>query len=253
MSSRSAQESRAPPVTICALTYGEHATLARRVIDSIRQYCPRPEYRLVVGANSVGNESRRLLAEWQEQGVIDELVASPVNLGKSGMMRRLFEFVETELIWWFDDDSYIEEPGAFARWVQTALASPATTVLWGEPQFCEHPFLFTDSADREAVEFVRQAAWFRGLPPPSWRSGGKGEFNLWGRGLGDGRWLFVSGGCFMIRSSAVRVMAWPDPRLFVVAEDIMLGEAVRQQGWEFAGIHPLGVAINTLPSRGTRK
>lgn len=242
-----------PSVTICVLTFGDHPELAHRALASIRSYCPRSEYRLIVGANAVGDKTLKLLAARRETGEIDDVIVSPSNLGKSAMMQKMFAAVETEFIWWFDDDSYIIERTTFSRWLQAGQSSPASMVLWGALHSCEHPFFFTDGAGADAVEFVRKAAWYRGLPPPSWRPGGKGEFNLWGRGLGDGRWLFVSGGCFMIRTSAVRAMPWPDPRLFVVAEDIFLGEAVRQQGWSFGNIDPLGVAINTRPSRGIRK
>jgi GT2 family glycosyltransferase len=227
-----------PRITICVLTFGDYAALARRVIESIRSHCPRHGYCLVVGANAVGQETLKFLTEHQKSGEIDRLIVSPTNLGKSGMMRRMFAFVETELIWWFDDDSYITEPGALARWLDAVKSSPESTVLWGRTGRWEAPV-------------VRSASWYRGLPPPSWRPGGKGEFDLWRRGIGDGRWYFVSGGCFLIRTSAVRAMDWPDPRLFVVAEDIFLGEAVRQQGWNFADV--LGVTINSELSRGVRK
>ena len=241
-----------PQVTICVLTYGEHPKLAHRVTESIRIHCPRPEYRLIVGANAVGHETLKFLTERHQDGGLDQLIVSPTNLGKSGMMRRMFAGIETEFIWWFDDDSYITEERAFARWLHAATSSPGSTVLWGRTAWCEHPFVITAGADPDAVEFVRSASWYRGLPPPSWRPGGKGEFNLWGRGLGDGRWCFATGGCFMIRTSAIRAMDWPDPRLFVAAEDIFLGEAVRQQGWNFADVGSTGVAINTHPSRGVR-
>lgn len=240
-----------PQVTICVLTFGDFPRLARQALESISRYCPRNEYRLVVGANAVDPQTHAFLVACHESGMVDHLIVSPNNLGKSAMMRLMFDKVETEFIWWFDDDSFITQAGTFARWLEVARSSPASTVLWGRVAMCEHPFIFSDAPDAASVDFVRSASWYRGLPPPSWRPGGKGEFNLMGRGLGDGRWYFVSGGCFMIRTSAVRAMDWPDPRLFVVAEDIILGEAVRQQGWNFADV--LGVAINTEPSRGIRK
>jgi len=242
-----------PPVTICVLTFGNYPELTHQALESIRSHCLRSQYQLIVAANAVGDKSLKFLTERHQTGEIDQLIVSPTNLGKSTMMRRMFAGVKTEFIWWFDDDSYITEPSAFARWLEAAKSSPASTVLWGRSEFCEHPFFFTTGDDPGAVEFVRSAPWYRGLPPPSWRPGGKGEFNLWGRGLGDGRWYFVSGGCFFIRTSAVRAMPWPDPRLFQLADDIFLGEAIRQQGWNFTSIHPLGVAINTQPSRGVRK
>jgi GT2 family glycosyltransferase len=101
-------------------------------------------------------------------------------------------------------------------------------------------------------EFVRTATWYRGLPPPSWRPGGKGEFKFGGLGIGDGRWLFIVGGCSMIRATAVRQMDWPDRRLSFLGEDVFLGEAIRQQGWRLGNLGSLGVAVSMAPRRGTR-
>jgi hypothetical protein len=97
---------------------------------------------------------------------------------------------------------------------------------------------------------VRSAAWYRGLPPPSWRAGGKGQFNFAGRGLGDGRWFFILGGCWLIRASALRALDWPDRRLIKMGDDAFLGEAIRQHGWQIADIGTTGVAIDTAQRRG---
>ena len=42
---------------------------------------------------------------------------------------------------------------------------------------------------------------------------------------------------------------WPDPRLLRSGDDVFLGEAIRQQGWEFCNLEE-GVAIDTEPRRG---
>jgi hypothetical protein len=100
------------------------------------------------------------------------------------------------------------------------------------------------------LEFVRTAPWYRGLPPPSWRVGGKGELNFEGRGTGDGRWPFILGGCWLARMQALRSIDWPDRRLVKMGEDVLLGEAFRQQGWTVQHIGIPGVALDTEPRRG---
>ena len=129
-----------------------------------------------------------------------------------------------------------------------ARAAPPATVMWGKGAYCDYPGNFTDLDDPAA--FVRSAPWYRGLPPPSWRPGGKGEMNFQGRGTGDGRWHFILGGCWLIRTAALRAMDWPDPRLLRHGDDVFLGEAIRQQGWQIASIGTPGVALNTEARRG---
>jgi GT2 family glycosyltransferase len=156
--------------------------------------------------------------------------------------------VRTEFIWWFDDDSFVTGRNVLERWVRIADESPPTVVMWGQLAFCQAPSQFSPSDD--VVRWVREAEWYRGLPPPSWRPGGKGEFDFEGRGSGDGRWFFAVGGCWMIRTSAIRELCWPDPRLVIAGEDALLGEAIRQQGWEVRNIGALGVRINNAARRG---
>jgi len=235
-------------VAICVLTYGEYPHLARRAIDSIRHCCPRAEYQLVVGANAVCDETLAYLEKLTAAGEVNHLIASPVNVNKCPMMRRMFERADSEFIWWFDDDSCITEPRAWSEWVGGAQSSPSSTAMWGELYRCNTPGDFTDLDD--VVAFVRRASWYRGLPPPSWRLGGKGEFNFENRNCGDGRWDFIVGGCWLIRTSAVRALDWPDRRLVKLGDDVLLGEAIRQQGWELGNIGSPGVAINTEKRRG---
>lgn len=240
--------STAPSVTICVLTYGDFPGLARQVIQSIQRHCTRSDYRLVVGANAVGEATRVYLENLKAAGELDHLILSPVNVNKCPMMRRMFEHVTTEYIWWFDDDSYVAAPGALAQWLRAAQAAPESRMMWGEMYRCNTAADFTDLED--VIGFVRRAPWYRGLPPPSWRPGGKGEFDFQNRNCGDGRWDFIVGGCWLIRTSAVRALDWPDPRLIKLGDDVFLGEAIRQQGWSLGNIGRPGVAINTEARRG---
>jgi GT2 family glycosyltransferase len=237
-----------PPVTICVLTYADYARLVRRCVESIRRHSDRSLYRLVVGANAPGAATRRYLERLAAQGAIDRLVVSETNLNKCPMMRRMFEGISTRYLWWFDDDSYVTGPRALPARLAVAAQSSASTVMWGEVYLCEHPRGFYDG---DPVAFVRSAPWYRGLTPPFWEPGGKGELDFDGRGTGDGRWLFVLGGCWFVRTWALRRMDWPDRRLAILGDDVFMGEAVRQQGWTIRNTGPLHVAVNRAKRRWT--
>ena len=243
-----AETAATPPISICVLTYGNYADLAKRCLESIRRNCDRSFYRLIVGANAPGRATQKYLGELLAAGKIDRLIISPANINKCPMMRRMFALVDTEFIWWFDDDSYITAPDALKRWLRIAQSSLPATVQWGHQFFHGHERDFSYGAD--VVGFVRNAPWYRSQPPPSWEQGGKGEFNFEGRCMGDGRWFFVTGGCWMVRNNAIKALDWPDPRLIKRNDDVFLFEAIRQQGWQSQDIGPLGVVINTGPRRG---
>jgi GT2 family glycosyltransferase len=237
-----------PRVTLCVLVYGDYEWLARRVLDSIQHHCARIEYQLVVGANATSRQTLALLRDRARTGQIDRLLTSRENLGKCPMMQRMFEGLQTDLMWWFDDDSYLTQTGAFHAWLDHVKSSPPNIVQWGQEAVCWEPQDFTTLED--ARGFVRSAAWYRGLPPPDWRPGGKGEFDLHGQGLGDGRWRFILGGCWLMRAGALQTLEWPDRRLVRLGDDVFLGEAIRQRGWSIANIGTPGVCLNTEPRRG---
>lgn len=236
-------------VTICVLLYGDHPSLARQSLESIRRHCPRDHYRLTVGTNAIGPETRTYLEGLRLAGTMDRWIDSPTNLNKCPMMRQMFATVDTDLVWWFDDDSFITEPGTFDAWIGPATRSEAEIAMWGQLAACDEVDTFAPDIDN-APAFVRQATWYRGLPPPSWRPGGKGEFDHRGRGTGNGEWLFAVGGCWLIRTAALRALDWPDRRLIKMGDDVFLGEALRQHGWAIQNIGSPGVAINTERRRG---
>lgn len=238
-----------PAVTLCVLLYGDHPELARQCVESIRTHAPRAAYRLSVGTNAVGVATRAYLAGLQAAGALDRWIDSPVNLNKCPMMRRLFESVETEFIWWFDDDSFMTGPEAFPRWLGPAQQDPESVAMWGQLASCDSPLTFAPDIP-DVPGFVRRASWYRGLPPPSWRPGGKGEFNWRGQGTGDGEWLFAVGGSWLVRTAVVRALDWPDRRLIKMGDDVFLGEALRQHGWTIRNLGSPGVAINSQPRRG---
>src|SRR2546428_6178393 len=156
-----------PSVAICVLTYGDHFSLAERAINSVRRHCRRTAYQLIVGANDVGRQTERYLAQLRTSREIDRLLLSRENLYKCPMMRRMLADIRTQFIWWFDDDSHIQDGAAFDNWLRILQAADPTTVMWGQLAHCSNEESFTQLEDVNA--FVRAAKWYRGLPPPSWK------------------------------------------------------------------------------------
>lgn len=226
------------PVTICVLTYGDYPDLARQTIGSIQAHCDRSDYRLFVGGNAIGAETRAFLVGLHGEGAIDRLFLSDVNINKCPMMRQMFAEVQTPFVWWFDDDSFVESPDALPDRLRIAHDARPEEVLWGHVFFFGHERDFNYGTD--VVAFVKGASWYGGKEPPSWEP----------EGTGDGRWFFATGGNWFMRRSAIRALDWPDPNLIKRNDDVLLSEAVRQQGWTMRDIGPCGVAINTAPRRG---
>jgi GT2 family glycosyltransferase len=239
---------RRPAISVCVLTYGDHLDLVSRCLESVVAAGKRDDYCLIVGANAVSTASKRYLRNLRAKGVIDRLHLSTRNINKCPMMRRMFEKVRTEFICWLDDDSYFTEAGALDFYLEKARTSPDATAIWGRVAVCNFPHDFIDVPD--VVTWVRAASWYRQLTPPSWDPGGKGEFDYDECGTGDGRWIFVVGGFWFVRTRAIRALDWPDRRLIKLGDDVLLGEALRQHGWDYAHTDARGVAVNTAPRRG---
>lgn len=244
----SQKEGSEPVVTICVLTYGDYYDLVFRCIESIRKNCKRSLYRLFVGANAVSDRTRRYLEDLAQEGHIDRIYFSEININKCPMMRRMFANVETELIWWFDDDSYITESYSLLKWLQIAETSAEDTMMWGHVFFFGHENDFNYGTD--VVGYIKRASWYQGKTPPSWEIGGKDEFDFEGRGTGDGRWFFATGGCWLVRTRAIQELDWPNINLVKRNDDVVLAEAIRQKGWKMQDVGALGVAINQSMRRG---
>ena len=84
------------------------------------------------------------------------------------------------------------ENTALDRWLAAAEQAPKSTVMWGQMAYCDSAMGFAPNLP-DVVAFVRSASWYRGLPPPSWKPGGKGQFNFEEKGTGDGQWIFLLG------------------------------------------------------------
>jgi hypothetical protein len=175
---------------------------------------------------------------------IDQLIQSPVNLNQCPMMRRMFAKVETEYIWWFDDDSCSpSQAHSGGGWLPPNVPRNTSSCggLW--------PGAITRWASRRTGERHRVCAE-RGLvsrfAAASWKPGGKGEFNFNSRGRATGRG-FVPGGCWLLHFGHSGLVG--GCRLIKMGNDVLLGEAIRQQGWGCFITQPGSPSTPTAPGQ----
>jgi GT2 family glycosyltransferase len=218
------------PVTICVLCYGPYEFLARRCLGAIERHTDPSLFRLRIGLNATCDATRSLVKELRKR-IPDTVVHdSAVNLFKVPMMHRLLNSppVETKWLIWFDDDSHVTRPDWLPSLAAKMEASPEIA-MWGK--------LYSIQVSAETASFARAAGWFRGLPlVPS------------GVKPGDYQCSFATGGFWAIRTECLRSLNWPDPRLVHYHNDFMLGEAMRQNGFNLGSFHH-GVRINEAARR----
>lgn len=216
-------------VTICVLLYGNYPGLARQTIDSVVNHCDRDLYRLIVGCNACCQETIEYLNSVRQ---IDHLIVSEININKCPMQRRMFELVDTEYIWWFDDDSFVVEDFALKSRIEIADNSPVSTVLWGPVFYWNDQYGFNFGVDVEP--WIRSQPWYSREPIPCDVSG---------------KWVFVIGASWFARTSALRQLNWPPESFIKAGDDAILCEAIRQSGWSFEQIGECGTEFQTHERR----
>jgi hypothetical protein len=222
--------------SILLLCYGDHYALAKRALDSIVKHAGDCE--LIIGLNAVCEETRKLALR---DG--DVVLDSPENLGKPKMMARMMAVATGDLVWWFDDDSYIGGRDALLWREGHVNLAPENEILWGHVHYFSQWKDFWAGPQIELDRYILAAHWFRGLAYPC---GVTGYLPDWPRD----RWFFVTGGCWIGRRKELLSLPWPDVQFPQRAEDVLLCEAVRQRGYSFKDIGPAGCVINAAPRRG---
>lgn len=234
-------------VTICVLLYGDYYDLARRCLDSIIENCNRELYEFRVGCNEVSLETLSYVIGLSEQGLIDDIYISTENINKCPMMRRMYKDINTEWIWWFDDDSYIDKPDTLERWLDETkkhAADARPPVLYGKVFFFGQHSDFDYGLD--IVSWIKRQRWYKDRPIPCGVHGYEPGFNEAGD---DTRFFFVTGGVHMVRTDVVNMLGWPTPTLIKRNDDVILCCAIRQNGYSFFDID-YGVRINQHDRRG---
>ena len=221
------------PVTICVVCYGPHAALASRFLHSLYRFTDPALFHLRAGLNEVAPATAALFREHAAGFGNITLFEEPVNRFKNPLMRRMFREPPPETRWtlWFDDDTHLTRPDWLLRLAMKIESRPDIS-QWGRVYSLIHP-------SERVRSFIESAAWHRGLPL------------LRGRGPGGAEgyeFRFATGGYWALRTEVIRLLDWPDPRIVHANEDLLLGEALRQNGLRLEECD-YGVAVNDAPRR----
>jgi len=198
-----------PPATIAVLTFGDFFNLHHRCLSSIITMTPRESYDLMIGTNAIGQQTREWLDnELRPQKHFKEF-CHPENARKYPVMREMLAEVNTEWFIWFDDDSFVVNSEWLYRLAADIKAKhPRGVVMYGQKWFLHL---------REGQpEWVQSRPWYRGVPFPM----DKGRVKV----------DFLTGGFWAIQTKVLKELDWPDPDIEHNGGDVMLCEALRQNG-----------------------
>jgi len=216
-------------IAVFALFYGDHLELHDRLMSGLEGSLKLPGVKLTVWLNSVSSRCADRIAK----GVAElggDIAYRGDNVPKYDAMRTMFQPLKatanTDWVVWFDDDTLIEKPDWVSVTSNYILAHPAAVYL-GERWFINWM--------SGQWEFIQKSTWFRDKPAELIK--GKPGIN------------FAQGAYWWLKSTAMRDLDWPDPRLSHNGGDTLLGEAIRQQGWPFDKFS-YGVKPNKAPRRG---
>lgn len=226
-------------LSLCALFYGDHPELSRRLLGSWVRRLPREAalQDIRLGLNEVSAENRRVVRECA--GQLAQAVGCPVlffeaprNLCKYPLMRRMFYTRPlAEYVMWCDDDSHFTFPRpAAARWWSRLWQKAATCDMLGR--------LYLMPIKGRQGDWIKAQPWYNprlGLPS----SRGK-------------RWpliRFATGSWWLARSRVLLENNWPWPELKHNGGDSLLGELLRHKGAVLEDWQD-GIAGNKAPRRG---
>jgi len=221
------------PPTVLVVFYGEYPQLCRRFLTHFYRFSSPADFSLRVGLNAVGPETMEYVASAAREFGNVSIQSEPQNIFKSPLMAKLFVMkpIETDWVIWFDDDSYPYR-GDWLSGLRLKIEAQPDVDVWGN--------LFFTDADDAAVEFIRTADWYQGLPFDHVKpTGERSERPLL---------TFVEGGFWAAKTSVLKALNWPDRRLVQHEDDYIFGEALRQNGFKI-GRYKSGVRISDAARR----
>ena len=203
--------------------------LHKRCIDSILDtvsISEREKISFVIGCNEVDPATLKYLQHTLPDAT---LVIEEQNINKYPLMRKMFKYVTTDWAVWFDDDSYITEPGWMTKLVN--LCANARVAVGGK----EYSWPLLEGQ----LSWIQEASWFRGVAPM--------EHNR------ELKIKFITGGFQILDVHKMRELDWPDARLDHNGGDVMLGEACHQLGFNIGNLslEQHGIVVSGAKRRGT--
>jgi len=205
----------ARPFTICCLLYGDYPEMARRLLQSLYEQEKYGYFDLRVGVNNVSAATEQVILDYSTRMPLEvALGESPYY--KYPLMRHLFYHkpIETPMIMWFDDDSWIQtsDEGWFPKVWDAMGKVDMIGSIWN---------MHLQGNQRQ---FIEDQPWYTGKDIPSQIS-------------------FCTGGWWTIDTKLIYRHNWPMHGLEHRGGDVMLGHLCHQQGYK---IEPftLHLAIN---------
>jgi len=225
-------------VTICVCSYGDNFYLARRCVESILANFDKSLYKLKVGCNNCSKETISYLKSTN----IDKIFISDKNLHKTGIQKYLFEDIDTDYIFWFDDDSYVLK-NCLESLIEIADKSADNEAIFGTMARCSG--LAKIEQEMGIDNWIKKQNWYRNKPYPS------REFRYEEEMTG---FYFILGGNYFSKTRIIRELNWPnDPTGMLFkqfGEDIILCEALHQNSYKCVSLgRNYGVAVGAYQSR----
>jgi len=221
---------------IFTLLYGPHVDLHRRLLASFRRCVPR-DVPMNIWFNQAPDETKGLVEELRQHFPKIELFTRGDNCPKYLAMREMFRgfkevnergFHPYEEDWavWFDDDSHIVEPDWYLQTSAYLASKHADGAYVGQPWFVHWK--------EGQWDWVKTQPWYRDRPSEMIK--GQPGVN------------FAQGAYWLLKAGLIRLLDWP-LNLNHNGGDVMLGEAVYQQGLPFHKFW-YGVKVNDAKRRG---
>ena len=216
-----------PRFTVCVLLFGDYPNLAQRCLDSLAKLPDDVDLRLAT--NAVSEATAAIVTQFvksQQRSVL--VINNEYNEYKYPVMRRLLydQPIETEFVMWFDDDSYItarDVPG----WLGMVEQSLRASVIIGS--------LYRMRLQGGQSKWIEKQPWYTQQPVSPLHVV-----------------TFTTGGWWVARTEVLKSLNYPWPSLIHNGGDVMLGEALRQQGYTLKHFNQ-GVAVNADEKGGESK
>lgn len=209
--------------TVCVLCYGDHPTLARRCLASIlKSDMPPGRVNVVIGLNEVSTTSSQVVSYLaQRSDAPITVVSSDYNVCKYPMMRRMLRLdCVSDIVVWFDDDSFISKPDF---WSKLDIEITKTEQQFGDRFMLGQVWHLPVQGN--------QQQWFS---TQSWFSQEVGPCkNI----------RFCQGAWWAMPKSTLHAIDWPIPELKHCGGDSLLGEVCRHKNIQLKH-YDYGVRIN---------